>query len=137
MLHTPRLSETKKLWFPVINYVLLVIFVGEATMKISCMGNKYFKDPYNVFDFTIICITLTTMLLEITQIVSLGNQTSILRVFRLGRILRLINKAQQLRMIFNTFLTTLPSLGSIGLLLLLIQFIYTILGVEIFAMLHR
>lgn len=42
-----------------------------------------------------------------------------------------------MRMIFNTFLTTLPSLGSIGLLLLLIQFIYTILGVEIFAMLHR
>jgi len=40
-------------------------------------------------------------------------------------------------MIFNTFLTTLPSLGSIGLLLLLIQFIYTILGVEIFAMLQR
>ena len=53
----------------------------------------------------------------------------------MGRVLRLINKAEQLRMIFNTFLITLPSLGSIGLLLLLIQFIYTILGVEMFAML--
>lgn len=40
-------------------------------------------------------------------------------------------------MIFNTFLLTLPSLGSIGLLLLLIQFIYTILGVEMFAMVKR
>jgi hypothetical protein len=35
-------------------------------------------------------------------------------------------------MIFNTFLITLPALANIGLLLLLIQFIYTILGVEIF-----
>ena len=99
------------------------------------MGKKYFKDPYNLFDFIIIGITVISLLLAVTKIVDVGNQTSILRVFRLGRVLRLINKAEQLRMIFNTFLITLPSLGSIGLLLLLIQFIYTILGVEMFAML--
>jgi hypothetical protein len=40
-------------------------------------------------------------------------------------------------MIFNTFLITLPSLANIGLLLLLIQFIYTILGVELFAYVKR
>ena len=36
-------------------------------------------------------------------------------------------------MIFNTFLITLPALGNIGMLLLLIAFIYSILGVELFA----
>ena len=97
------------------------------------MGGRYFKDSYNAFDFTIIGITLTTMFLSFTKIVDLGNQTSILRVFRLGRVLRLINRAASLRMIFNTFLITLPALGNIGMLLLLIAFIYSILGVELFA----
>jgi len=86
-----------------------------------------------MFDFVVIFITITTMIMTKTKIIDIGNSTSILRVFRLGRVLRLVNKADNLRMIFNTFLITLPSLANIGLLLLLIQFIYTILGVELFA----
>jgi len=133
MLFTPRQSiETENL-FEDINLIFLIIFCGEAVMKIYSMGGRYFKDSYNVFDFTIISITLTTMFLNFTKIVDLGNQTSILRVFRLGRVLRLINRAASLRMIFNTFLITLPALGNIGMLLLLIAFIYSILGVELFA----
>jgi hypothetical protein len=97
------------------------------------MGTEYFKDNYNMFDFVVIFITITTMIMTKTKIIDIGNSTSILRVFRLGRVLRLVNKADNLRMIFNTFLITLPSLANIGLLLLLIQFIYTILGVELFA----
>jgi len=140
MAHKPRLTPETEHLFEVINYVLLVIFVFEAVAKILCMEWNYFKDPYNVFDFGIISITLGSLIISATKIIDLGSgnkSTSILRVFRLGRVLRLVNKAEQLRMIFNTFLITLPSLGSIGLLLLLIQFIYTILGVEMFAMLKR
>lgn len=137
MAHKPRQDADTKTYFEWINLFFLVIFVFEAGMKIACMGCKYFADSYNMFDFLIISITCSSMFLRATKIIDLGNQTSILRVFRLGRVLRLINKAQQLRMIFNTFLITLPSLGSIGLLLLLILFIYTILGVELFAPLRR
>lgn len=47
--------------------------------------------------------------------------------------MRLFTKADLLRAIFNTFVITLPSILNIGLLLLLVLFIYTILGMELFA----
>jgi len=97
------------------------------------MGKKYFKDSYNTFDFTIIMISIINITLTYGQIIELGNSASIIRVFRLGRVLRLVNKAASLRMIFNTFKNTLPSLSYIGLLLGLSIFIYSILGVELYA----
>jgi len=117
----------------VINYVFLAIFGGEAALKIICMGCNFFKDNWNCFDFFIVCLTCTTLILQQGNIMNIGSGTSILRVFRLGRVFRLINRAKSLRMIFNTFLITLPSLANIGCLLLLVIFIYSILGVELFA----
>jgi hypothetical protein len=95
------------------------------------MGKNYFVDGYNRFDFTIICITILTKLLEGTQ--SLSNKTSILRIFRLGRLLRLVARASYFRMIFTTFVITLPSLFYIGILLMIILYIYSVLGMEFFA----
>lgn len=136
-MHRPYLSDTLVTTFKHCNNIFLVIFICEATLKISCLGTIYFHDSYNRFDFAIICLSITTQLLEVFNIIEGGNQASILRVFRLGRVLRLVNKAKSLRMIFNTFLISLPSLANIGLLLLLIQFIYTILGVELYSFLKR
>ena len=115
------------------NNYLLIIFIIEALLKILCMETNYFRDNYNNFDVFTISLTLISKLLTTLNIIDLGNLATILRVFRLGRILRLINKAKSLRMIFNTFVISLSSLISIGLLLFLIQFIFTILGVELFA----
>ncbi len=127
------MSEKLQDLFDVINYIFLVIFSLEAVLKISCMGTDYFSDSWNFFDFFIVCLTCTTLILQYGNIMNIGSGTSILRVFRLGRVFRLINRAKSLRMIFNTFLITLPSLFNIGALLLLVIFIYTILGVELFA----
>lgn len=35
----------------------------EAALKLLCMGKLYFKDPYNVFDFSIMSITVISMIL--------------------------------------------------------------------------
>ena len=117
----------------VINYVFLAIFGGEAALKIICMGCNFFKDNWNCFDFFIVCLTCTTLILQQGNIMNIGSGTSILRVFRLGRVFRLINRAKSLRKIFNTFIITLRSLATISVLLFLIIFIYSILGVELFA----
>ena len=73
MMHKPRLEASMESLFELINYVFLVIFVFEAIFKIVCMGKNYFKDPYNVFDFVIISITLASLILAVTKIVDLGN----------------------------------------------------------------
>jgi len=49
--------------FEDINLGFLFIFLMEAALKLLCMGKLYFKDPYNVFDFSIMSITVVSMLL--------------------------------------------------------------------------
>lgn len=120
------------------NSTILCIFIVEAALKLYALRLTYFRDSWNIFDFGLLCITLSISVLEkfiLPNIGSgdsssnVGSKTSILRVFRLGRILRLVNRAASLRMIFNTFLITLPSLANIGILLFIVQFIFTILFV--------
>jgi hypothetical protein len=108
----------------------MVVFIVEAILKLSSMGTNYFSDSWNVFDFTLIIISILS---QTPLLTSIGSKASLLRIFRLGRLLRLIHRAKNLRTIFDTFLLTLPSLANIGLLLGLVIFIYMILGIEYYS----
>jgi len=130
-------SESQETLFDIINWFILVLFILEAFLKLLCMGTGYFKDSWNVFDFSILMVTMTSTILKEFKILELGKESSILRVFRVGRVLRLINRAKSLRMIFNTFLITLPALAIIGLFLLIVIFIFTVSGMQAFAYLRH
>ena len=56
-----------------------------------------------------------------------------IRSFRILRIFRLIKRAKSLRIMINTFIMTLPAMTNIGGLLAILLFIYSILGVNLFA----
>ena len=134
MLYSHRTNKQIISIFSTINYIIMVIFIVEAILKLSCMGCKYFNDTWNIFDFSLIIISLVSTAFNMMNIQSgIGNKASLLRIFRLGRLLRLVNRAKNLRTIFDTFILTLPSLGHIGLLLGLVIFIYMILGIEVYA----
>lgn len=47
--------------------------------------------------------------------------------------LRLVKRAKSLNIIFETFLITIPALANIGGLLLLLLYLYSIIGVSLFA----
>jgi hypothetical protein len=64
---------------------------------------------------------------------NLKGATSVVRTFRVGRILRLLNKAKSLKIIFNTIVITLPALANVGGLLFLLLYLYSILGIYLFA----
>lgn len=65
--------------------------------------------------------------------VDFGPQTTLIRAFRISRILRLVKRAKSLKIIFETFLVTIPALVNVGGLLLLFLYLYSILGVSLFA----
>ncbi len=46
---------------------------------------------------------------------------------------KLFKRQKNLKVIFNTFIATLPALANVGSLLMLFVFIYSILGVFMFA----
>jgi len=118
-----------------VNYVFTAIFTIEAIIKLRAFGPKdYFSKGWNIFDFTIVLISYITLIIGLTTDSGFGpKQATVARAFRIGRIFRLITKAKFLRVIFNTIIITLPSLANVGALMILLLFIFSILGVQIFA----
>ena len=47
--------------FEMINYVFMIVFALEAIFKIIAMKGKYFKDNWNIFDFTVVVMTAAAL----------------------------------------------------------------------------
>ena len=116
-----------------INYIFAFVFIAEVLIKIIAYGTRYFKDDWNNFDVLIALITIISMILASTTSVKLGPNTTIVRSFRIGRVFKLFRRNKSLKIIFQTFMLALPALANIGSLLLLIIFIYSIMGMYLFA----
>jgi len=108
------------------NRIVLTIFVVEAILKMWALAPKigdYFKDGWNIFDFTIILLALVP---------STGEFAMIARLARLLRVLRLISAIPELRLIVATLMKSIPSMGNIMLLMGVIFYIYAVAGQQLF-----
>ncbi|CAK91591.1 unnamed protein product (macronuclear) [Paramecium tetraurelia] len=121
-----------------LNWIFLAIFSIEAILKLIVYRKFYFSSGWNVFDFTVVLLTILGVILEQSNVLSnVGTATSILRTFRIFRVLRLIKSAKNLRIIFGTFLITLPGLVSVGGLLGIMLFIFAIIFMNLFPYVKR
>ena len=78
----------------IVNYTFMAIFTIEAIVKILAMRKDYFRDSWNVFDFTVVVLTAIILFLNILKLdIGVGSSATILRTLRIGRVLRLIKKA--------------------------------------------
>lgn len=103
--------------------IILWIFVVEAAMKITQFGRRpqeYFKNPWNVFDFTIVVVCF----------LPIGAQyAAVLRLARVARALRLISAIPRLQLLVGALLKSIPSMFYVGILLSLNFYVYAVLGV--------
>ena len=120
-----------------LNYVFTGIFALESIIKLLGLGRAYFTDNWNIFDFTVVIGSIASIFLTLNTSFSLGGATTIIRAFRITRIFRLVKRAKNLRLVFNTFIFTLPALANVGGLLLLLLYLYSIIGVYLFAEVKR
>lgn len=78
-----------------------MIFTAECVIKIYALHCNYFKDSWNIFDFTVVVLTLVILILTAYGI---GKEFSLvgmlLRTLRTGRIFRLVKRAQTLQITF-------------------------------------
>jgi len=116
-----------------INYVFALIFTVEAAIKLIALRWRYFDENWNRFDFIIVIFTDAGLLLKWTIGLNVSSLATILRILRVGRVFRLLNSAKELQKLFNALLLTVPSLGNISSLLMLMYFIFSVLGVQLFA----
>ena len=131
-LYWNRMSPVLKEVLKYVGYIFLTAFTTEASMKMIVLRRAYFKDNWNLFSLTILCITLSSTVLTALKIVNFGKSTAGIRSLRVFRLLRMIRKAKNLRIIFTILITTLPAILNIGAFLLLFMFVYSILGMNLF-----
>lgn len=102
---------------------ILGLFAVEATLKIAAWRGRYFRDPWNLFDFSIV----TVALLPID-----ASYVAVLRLVRLLRVLRLVRAVPRLQVLVGALLQSLPSMGWVAVLLALLFYVYGVAGVFLF-----
>ena len=125
-------------WTDVLNifdYYFVGFFIIEAIFKLIAYHLRYFRSGWNQFDFFLVVISIIGVVLGLLG-QSVGINVGILRVFRIFRILRilrLVRQAKKIRILLETLWYSLPSMANISLFILLVDFIYGVLGVDMFA----
>ncbi|MGI9241123.1 MAG: ion transporter [Verrucomicrobiales bacterium] len=113
------------LW-TLLDRLILGIFIAEIAIKMIALYPRplqYFRDGWNIFDFTIVAVCLLPIG---------GAYITVLRLFRLLRALRLISVVPKLQILVAAILRSLPSMFYVTLLLSLLFYIYAVLGVILF-----
>lgn len=108
------------------NDVILAIFILEAVLKISAVAprlNLYFGNGWNLFDFSVVVLSL---------IPATGEFALVARLIRVLRVLRLISAVPQLRLIVATLVRSIPGMGHVIMLMSVMFYIYAITGFHLF-----
>ncbi|MEM6505795.1 MAG: ion transporter, partial [Planctomycetota bacterium] len=103
--------------------IVLWLFVLEAALKIAQHGKhwyRYFQDPWNIFDFTIVVVCFLPVNAQ---------YAAVLRLARILRALRLVSVVPQLQLIVGSLIKSLPSMLYVSILLMLMFYVYAVMGV--------
>ena len=100
----------------------LAIFCAEIAAKLYVRGLRFFRDPWNVFDFLVVGIALLPA----------AGPLSVLRSLRILRVLRLITILPSLKRVVGALLGALPGMGSIVMLLGVIYYVGAVMATKLF-----
>jgi voltage-gated sodium channel len=106
--------------------IVLGIFIIEVILKLTAHSPRpwlYFKDGWNVFDFTIVVLCLLPMDSQFAVVLRLG---------RTLRLLRLVSTLPKLQLLVGALFKSFSSMGYVALLLGVMFYIYAITGVHLF-----
>lgn len=123
---SPALRDRYGGLFDALNLAVQVVFVGELAVRLVAHAprvHRFFLEGWNVFDFTIVALSLLP---------AAGPFATVARLARLLRALRLVSALPELRLIVATMLRSIPSLANVVVLLGLILYVYAVAGVHLF-----
>ena len=111
-----------------VDALCVFVYVVEAALKIYALGGRYFRDAWNVFDFTITALSLMpTFLLPFpVQLVRA------LRLARIARIFRLVSAFRQMRVIIEAIGKSIPGIMWTALLLGIVLYVFDVAGLYLF-----
>jgi len=105
----------------ILDDTILYFFVCEIILRIIAEKLQYFKDGWNVFDFTVVAIAFLG---------SGGAGFSALRVFRALRLFRLISLNKAFKRIIDAFFMCMSGVASVFSIALIVNLVFAIIACE-------
>ncbi|XP_067122781.1 muscle calcium channel subunit alpha-1-like isoform X2 [Centruroides vittatus] len=115
------------------DYFFTSVFTVEITLKAIAYGlilhkGSFCRSYFNLLDVLVVCVSLISF--------AYGNGTisvvKILRVLRVLRPLRAINRAKGLKYVVKCVIVAVKTIGNIMLVTYLLQFMFAVIGVQLF-----
>ena len=105
-----------------LDQLILAIFVMEISLRLYVYGHAFWRDPWSLFDFTVVTIAL----------IPASGPFAVLRALRVLRVLRLLTMVPSMRRVVGALLDAIPGLGSIGLMLLVFYYVFAVIATNLF-----
>ncbi|MEA3490954.1 MAG: ion transporter [Campylobacterota bacterium] len=104
------------------NHFVVTIFVIEIVLRIYIYRVEFFKDPWSLFDFFVVAIS----------VIPVSEGFEILRVLRVLRLFRLVTVIPQMRKIVSALADVIPGMLSIAAILVLFFYTFSIMATQLF-----
>ncbi|XP_047037317.1 muscle calcium channel subunit alpha-1-like isoform X2 [Helicoverpa zea] len=126
-------SETQTEILRKIDYFFTAVFTLELILKVITYGFILHKDAFcrsafNLLDLLVVIVSL----ISLDGSKNTVNFIKILRVFRVLRPLRAINRAKGLKHVVQCVIVAIKTIGNILLVTNLLQFMFAVMGVQMF-----
>ncbi|CAH1264654.1 CACNA1C [Branchiostoma lanceolatum] len=115
------------------DYVFTSAFTIEIILKVIVFGfimhpGSFCRSAFNLLDLLVVTVSLISIALPKGGV----SVVKILRVLRVLRPLRAINRAKGLKHVVQCVFVAIKSIGNIMLVTFLLQFIFAVIGVQLF-----
>ncbi len=113
-----------------IDLIITIVFTFEVVIKLIgkgiffCGKRSYFKSVWNILDFTIVLISLISIIFSNDSL----KIFKILRMIRVLRPLRVINRNAGLKLVVQTLISAIPNVFSVAIVCFIF---YLIMGIFI------
>jgi voltage-gated sodium channel len=105
-----------------VDHLAIAIFTVELTARLYASGWRFFRDPWNVFDFVIVAIAL----------IPTAGPLSVLRALRILRALRLVAMVPSMRRVVTALVRSIPGMLSLSGLLMLLVYVGGVIASNLF-----
>lgn len=106
-----------------VDNIIIAIFTVEIVLRIYVHRVSFFKDPWSLFDFFVVAISLLPV----------NEGMSVLRALRVLRLFRLLTVVPQMRLIIAALVKVIPGIGAISMVVLLFFYVFSIMATHLFA----
>ncbi|XP_054841912.1 cation channel sperm-associated protein 2 [Eublepharis macularius] len=113
-------------------WVIILIFILEIGLHWIVGFRKYWRNPWNIFDFIVTMASFIPELIFFTTKASKSTTKRIVLVFRVLRCLKLFPRVRQVRVIIMAITKALRAMAFILLLLVFFFYVFAVAGIFFF-----